>query len=130
MSLVPLLEGGDMGPRPPIHLVFAADRGLRDGDWKLVSFRSEPWELYDIAEDRTELHDLAAEHPDIVARMVKQWTDMARDVLQCQPREYREVAATTQTPRRHHEWSVYAEPVAKSTRKAAKKAKSLETSSP
>jgi len=50
-----------MGPRPPIHLLFADDRGLRDGDWKLVSFRSEPWELYNIAEDRTELHDLAAE---------------------------------------------------------------------
>jgi len=130
VSLVPLLTGGDMGPRPPIHLLFAEDRGLRDGDWKLVSFRSEPWELYNIAEDRTELHDLAAKHPDIVARMAKQWTDMARDVLQSPPREYREVDATAKTPRRHPEWSDYAEPVAKSPRRAAKKAKSLEPSSP
>ena len=130
VSLVPLLTGGDMGPRPPIHLLFAEDRGLRDGDWKLVSFRSEPWDLYNIAEDRTELHDLAAKHPDIVARMAKQWTDMARDVLQSPPREYREVDATAKTPRRHPEWSDYAEPAAKSTRRAAKKAKSLEPSEP
>ena len=130
VSLVPLLMGDEMGPRPPIHLLFAEDRGLRDGDWKLVSFRSEPWELYNIAEDRTELHDLAAKHPDIVARMAKQWTAMARDVLQCQPREYRKVAAAAKTPRRHPEWSDYAEPVAKSKRKAANKAKSLETISP
>ena len=33
-------------------------------------------------------------------------------------------------PRRHPEWSDYAEPIAKSTRKAANKAKSLETISP
>jgi hypothetical protein len=65
-----------------------------------------------------------------VDRMAKQWTDMARDVLQCQPREYRKVAAAAKTPRRHPEWSDYAEPVAKSTRKAANKAKSLETISP
>jgi hypothetical protein len=51
-------------------------------------------------------------------------------VLQCHPREYRDVDATAKTPRRHPEWSDYAEPAAKSTRRAAKKAKSLELSSP
>ena len=49
----------------------AADRGLLDGDWKLVSFQSNPWELYNLAEDRTELHDLAAEKPEIRDRLVK-----------------------------------------------------------
>ena len=60
VSLAPILAGKDMTTRPPIHLLFASDRGLRDGDWKLVSFRSQPWELYNIAKDRTELHDVAA----------------------------------------------------------------------
>jgi hypothetical protein len=53
---------GSIQPRPPIHLLFSNDRGLRDGDWKLVSFRGQPWELYNLAEDRTELHDLAAQY--------------------------------------------------------------------
>ena len=53
----------------------------RDGEWKLVSFQSQPWELYHISSDRTELHDVAAQHPDIVTRMVMQWHDMSANVL-------------------------------------------------
>ena len=63
ISLLPLLEGKTLDNRPPIHLLFGTDRGLRDGDWKLVSFRSQPWELYNMATDRTELNNLAKKHP-------------------------------------------------------------------
>ena len=95
-----------MRTRPPIHLLFASDRGLRDGDWKLVSFRSQPWELYNIAKDRAELHNVAAEHPEIVGRMVKQWHAMAENVLMAPERDRKPVADTA-TGHRHPEWSNY-----------------------
>jgi arylsulfatase len=105
ISLKPILEGRTITSRPPIHLLFASDRGLRDGDWKLVSFQSDPWELYNIAQDRTEVHNVAAQHPDIVKRMAKQWTDMAVSVLNASAKECKPVAATAADPRRHREWT-------------------------
>jgi len=110
VSLAPILAGQEIKSRPPIHLLFSSDRGLRDGDWKLVSFQSDPWELYNLAQDRTETHNVAAQHPDIVARMAKQWHDMAKDVLHVPPRELKPVAAAAEEPRRHKEWTDYAAP--------------------
>ncbi len=81
VSLAPIFAGKRLGQRPPIHLLFGTDRGLRDGDWKLVSFRSQPWELYDIAKDRTEQNNLAAKHPERVKTMATTWHEMAKDVL-------------------------------------------------
>ncbi len=88
ISLMPVLQGKSIGDRPPIHFQFASDRGLRDGDWKIVSFRREAWELYNMANDRTELHDLAKSEPERLQRMVKQWTDMAKDVLHADEKVY------------------------------------------
>jgi arylsulfatase len=105
VSFTPVLKGQIPVPRPPIHLLFSSDRGLRDGDWKLVSFQSAPWELYNIAQDRTELHNVAAQHPDIVARMSTQWTEMAKKVLHTPAKEYAPVAAAAAEPRRHREWT-------------------------
>ena len=130
VSFAPVLAGKPAVPHPPIHLLFASDRGLRDGDWKLVSFQSQPWELYNLAKDRTELNNVAAQHPDITARMVKQWTDMAENVLSTPAKERGPVAATA-TDHRHNEWSNYGgdttssrkgEPKGKA-KKAAKKGK-------
>lgn len=121
VSLAPVLAGHAMTNRPPIHLLFASDRGLRDGDWKLVSFQSGPWELYNLALDRTELHNVAAQHPDVVARMVKQWHDMAAKVLMAPAKECAPVdpAATEQ---RHREWTDFSTPDASAARHAAAKA--------
>lgn len=107
ISMTPLFAGQKIKDRPPIHLLFASDRGLRDGDWKLVSFQSEPWELYNIAQDRTELHNVADQHPDIVEKMARQWTDMAKNVLQAPAKEYAPVAETATVPPRHREWTDY-----------------------
>ncbi|MCX7008117.1 MAG: arylsulfatase, partial [Kiritimatiellaeota bacterium] len=123
VSLKPILDGKPVTSRPPIHLLFASDRGLRDGDWKLVSFQSEPWELYNLAQDRTELHNVAAQHPDIVKRMEQQWTDMAKNVLQAPAREYQPVAATTSLPHKHAQWTDYASLDASSARHDAAKQK-------
>jgi len=123
VSLVPLLTGGELERRPPIHLLFSLDRGLRDGDWKLVSYKSEPWELYHIATDRTELRDVAAVHPEIVARMARQWTEMARDMLRCPPREVADVAKAATVPRQNPQWTDYTAPDSSAARHAARKGK-------
>jgi len=104
VSLAPVLRGETLPPRPPIHLLFGSDRGLRDGDWKLVSFRSNMWELYNLADDRTERHNVAAEHPEIVERMSKQWYDMAEHVLEA-PVKSRTPVAKKWAPNDHPEWT-------------------------
>jgi arylsulfatase A-like enzyme len=106
VSLVPIFNAAPLPARPPIHLLFGSDRGLRDGDWKIVSFRGQPWELYDIARDRTELHDLAGDHPEIVARMAKEWHDMTANVLQAPAKERAPVAQTV-TEQLNREWTVF-----------------------
>ena len=106
VSLVPILSGGELPSRPPIHLLHDRDRGLRDGDWKIVSFREGPWELYNIREDRTEMNDLAAKHPERVAKMVEEWHRMTRDVLMAPAKEQQPVATEPQ-PKTHREWSNY-----------------------
>ena len=105
-SLVPVLSGVDPPQRPPLHLLHDTDRGLREGEWKLVSFRSQPWELYNLADDRTELHNLAARHPDVVARMAAKWHAMAAGEVHATPKECQPVAQAA-SAQVHREWSVY-----------------------
>ena len=117
ISLAPIFAGEKITKRPPIHLLFARDRGLRDGDWKIVSFQQQPWELYHISEDRTELHDLAADQAERVERMSKQWHEMAANVLMA-PRKECEPVDTKAEPKRHPEWTKFNGPL---TNKAGKR---------
>ena len=104
ISLSPVFRGETLTRDQPLHLLFASDRGLRDGDWKAVSFQSEAWELYNVAEDRTELNNLADKEPKRLKAMVDQWTRMTRDVLHAQPKSY--APATPAKPEhRHREWT-------------------------
>ncbi|HBJ85142.1 MAG TPA: arylsulfatase [Verrucomicrobiales bacterium] len=119
-SLAPLIAGGEIKARPPIHLLFSSDRGLRDGEWKLVSYKSQPWELYHIPTDRTELHDVAAQHPDIVQRMVKQWHDMSENVLMTKGKELAPVD-TEATPHTNREWTDYDKPLTEGRLRQGKK---------
>jgi len=120
-SLAPILAGNEMKARPPIHLLFGSDRGLRDGEWKLVSFQSQPWELYHMPDDRTELRNVAAEHPDLVQRLVKQWHDMAKDVLHATPKECAPVADSA-TEQKHREWTNFDKPFIEGKVRQGKKA--------
>ena len=106
-SLKPILDGKPLPSRRPIHFRFSNDRGLRDGDWKLVSFRGESWELYHMAQDRTELNDLAQSNPGRLQEMVETWTDMAKDVLRASPSVYASVKPA-ELPHRHPEWTNFA----------------------
>ena len=80
-SLRPLFEGKGLTNRPPIHLKFGKDAGLRDGDWKLVSFKGLPWELYNLKEDRTEMNDLAAKYPERVKEMNEKWLEITKGMI-------------------------------------------------
>jgi arylsulfatase A-like enzyme len=121
VSLAPLFQGGQLDHRPPLHFLFANDRGLRDGDWKLVSFKGGPWELYNLASDRTELHDLAARQPDVVERLSQRWHQMSAEVLKAPAGEQKPVAAKA-LPHTHGEWSDYSGKNRTSRRAGAAKA--------
>lgn len=110
VSLRPIFEGDDFQRKEPIHFQFSSDYALRDGDWKLVSFKGEEWELYNIGNDRTELNDLAASEPDRVAAMAAKWDDMTVNVL------HSERIATSsrplkpaEFPRKNREWTTYSD---------------------
>jgi len=79
-SLLPVLRGGESGPRTLGWEHFGA-AAWRDGDWKLV--RKGPkaaWELYDMAKDPCELTDLAAAEKEKAAAMAAAWGKWAREV--------------------------------------------------
>jgi arylsulfatase len=108
VSLRPILEGKTLKRSEPIYLQFAYDWGLRDGDWKLVSFKGQKWELYNLANDRTELSNLAKEEPERLHTMVAKWRDMSAKVL------YSEQLANAQTrpaedPKSNIEWTRFSD---------------------
>jgi arylsulfatase len=84
--------------------LFSTDRALRDGDWKIVSFKSAPWELYNIKDDRTEMNDLAKKYPERVANMSITWHQMATEVLEA-PERNRLPVATEATKHSNAEWT-------------------------
>ncbi len=104
ISLSPTFRGESLQRDQPIHLLFSSDRGLRDGDWKVVSFRREAWELYNVVEDRTELNNLADKKRERLKAMVDQWTRMTRDVLHAQPKDYAPITPA-KPEHRHPQWT-------------------------
>lgn len=88
VSLVPAFSDEKL-QRDYLFWEHEGNRGLRMGDWKLVSkvaklntFTKEDdanWELYDIRNDRGEVNDLSKKYPDKVERMTKQWEKIAWD---------------------------------------------------
>jgi len=104
-SLAPVLAGGSL-PVRTLYFLYNTDRGLRDGDWKLVSFQSNPWELYNLAEDRTELHDLAAQHTEVRDRLARRWFQMA-ETVDTAPAIRRTPVLETAGSLAHQEWTRY-----------------------
>jgi arylsulfatase A len=73
-SLVPVLEGRPLPPRPFLYREFGGYGGQQavwSGRWKGVRQRlargPAPTELYDLSVDETESRDVAADHADVVA---------------------------------------------------------------
>ncbi|MDF1739755.1 MAG: arylsulfatase [Verrucomicrobiales bacterium] len=107
-SFLPLLKNETWNREEPIYFIFGDDRGLREGPWKLVSFRSNPWELYKIDEDRTELNNLAADHPEILNRMVAEWHRLAETQDHAPAKARKPVMeAATEKSMKHPEWTAF-----------------------
>ncbi len=103
ISLAPVFSGKSITPRPPIHLLYGKDRGLRDGDWKIVSLRGQAWELYHIPSDRSEVNNLAEKHPERVAEMVAKWNTIAEKTMGLEPARI----STEKPHHKHQEYSNY-----------------------
>ena len=108
ISLRPILEGKTLKRSEPIYLQFAYDWGLRDGDWKLVSFKGQEWELYNMANDRTELSNLAKEEPKRLKTMIAKWRAMSADVLH-HKRLAKAQVKPAENPKLHLEWTVFSD---------------------
>ncbi len=80
VSLVPLLQGGTIAPRPLYwHYPHYGNQGgepssiLRDGPWKLIHYYEDGRnELYHLQRDPSEQQDVAADEPDRTASMHSQ----------------------------------------------------------
>jgi len=108
VSLLPLFENRTWSREEPIHFQFSADYGLRDGHWKLVSFKGQEWELYDMKSDRTEINNLAEKEPERLEAMVAKWREMSREVLHSE----KLATATLKLavfPRANREWTRYSD---------------------
>lgn len=80
-SLRPIFEGQSEGEPREIWQFYRNNRGLRQGDWKIVSERRlKNWELYNLAEDRSETHDLAATMPDKLRAMIARYEALDADI--------------------------------------------------
>jgi len=53
---------------------------VREGDWKLLAYRSGTLKLYNIAEDRAETTDLAKDYPEIVGTLKAKLIDWEKEV--------------------------------------------------
>lgn len=73
VSLLPVIRSGGVLERGRPIFGYRAYEDLyasvREGDWKLLGFRSGKLELYNLAEDEGETTDLSARHPGHVARL-------------------------------------------------------------
>lgn len=119
VSLVPVLNGGKL-PSRPLYFLYDTDRGLREGDWKLVSFQRNPWELYNLAEDRTEQHNLASQNPEVRDRLAKLWFQMAEIVDMAPPIRRAPVLETAKPVIQPH-WTIYDPHQAKEPKKGRRK---------
>lgn len=120
ISLRPIIEAEELERDEPIHLQFSNDYGLRDGDWKLVSFKGQEWELYDMSKDRTELNNLASSEPERLNQMIDKWREMSQDVLHSEQHANAKMLPA-RNPRANSQWTVFSDstdpPTAKATRK-------------
>ncbi len=78
VSMYPLIKGENQQREKSIYLKYASNKGIIDGNMKLVSARKGPWELYDLDKDPTELNDLAYDRPDKVVELSEKWIEIAK----------------------------------------------------
>ena len=81
-------KGETMQKRGAIFFKHKGNRGMRLGDWKVVSSPTDrnKWELYNLKNDRTETTNLAAQFPEKIQQLTQYWQkledQMAMDAKQ------------------------------------------------
>jgi len=77
VSLLPYLKSPELGePHQVLTIRNGTKIGVRMGDWKLTKNSSgAPFTLFNLADDIGESANLASSHPDIVANLLRQFTD-------------------------------------------------------
>ncbi len=81
-SLAPVFRKDGTVPHDFIFFHHMYNRGLRSGDWKLVSAGPDGlWELYDLRKDRSEIHNLAARQPGKLKELIDLWTRKEAEFL-------------------------------------------------
>ena len=105
-SLLPLLAGRSLSRNQPLYFLYQRDRALREGPWKLVSFRGNSWQLFQIELDRTEMYDLATDHPEIIETLSQRWLDIAKNTDGAPPKLLVSVNQS-QYADYHPEWTDY-----------------------
>ncbi len=78
VSLRPALAGRALARTQPLFWEHEGNRGVRSGNWKIVSTYPDDWELYDMAADRVESNNLAASHPELVRKLAAEWDAWAK----------------------------------------------------
>jgi arylsulfatase len=78
VSLVPAFANRGVARAAPLFFEHDGSRGVRDGNWKLVSTVGDAWELYNLASDPTEMKNLAGVQPERVRDLAAQWTAWAK----------------------------------------------------
>jgi arylsulfatase A-like enzyme len=104
-SIFPTFKGEKLEERE-LYFLFAQDRAIRVGPWKLVSFREHPWELYNMQSDPTEIYDVLDKHPEIALDLEQRWYRMASEVDQA-PIRYRNVLSPSEENKIHPLWTDY-----------------------
>lgn len=79
-SLRPLLAGQMRDSHDALYFHLYHNRAIVSGKWKLTTDWDRPWQLFDLSTDRTELVDVSDQHPDLAARLQKQWNDWYANV--------------------------------------------------
>jgi arylsulfatase A-like enzyme len=78
-SMVPAFYQNGAVEREFLYFCHQGNRGLRQGDWKLVAAGAEgPWELYNLKDDRSEMTNLCTEYPERVQAMSVFWEEKDR----------------------------------------------------
>jgi arylsulfatase A-like enzyme len=82
-SLVPSFEEDGSVTCDYLFFHHEGNRGLRVGDYKLVSSREDDaaWELFDLATDRCEQRNLASSQPDRVREMSGRWQELQEEFV-------------------------------------------------
>lgn len=78
ISFLPILEGEKIQRNKPLFWEWRDGKAIRDGDWKLVSWKDE-WFLYDLKADPVEENDLSSKHPDKVKSLKSMYDEWASE---------------------------------------------------